>query len=50
MSKPIKIVALLTARPDRLEELRSLLENMIGPDVTPWFPPAGIRAQQLCCA
>lgn len=31
MSKPIKIVALLTARPDRLEELRSLLENMIGP-------------------
>ncbi|ALJ12534.1 response regulator transcription factor [Sphingopyxis macrogoltabida] len=19
-------------------------------DVTPWFPPAGIRAQQLCCA
>ena len=21
-----------------------------GYDVTPWFPPAGIRAQQLCCA
>lgn len=31
MSKPVKIVALLTARPDRLEDLRSLLENMIGP-------------------
>jgi len=24
--------------------------NGLGGDVTPWFPPAGIRAQQLCCA
>ncbi|WP_300113040.1 putative quinol monooxygenase [Sphingobium sp.] len=31
MSKPVKIVALLTARADRPEDLRSLLEGMIGP-------------------
>ena len=26
------------------------LDDYTEADVTPWFPPAGIRAQRLCCA
>lgn len=29
---------------------QSPLKAQMAYDVTPWFPPAGIRAQQLCCA
>ena len=40
-------ITLATAREKATDILRQVDDGI---DVTPWFPPAGIRAQQLCCA